>query len=142
MKSVILSIIFMVLGITAYGHQGSHSQSEHLTFAQGAYHAHVEWTVGPLVSDYSTLSLHWRSGVDHQIIAAPGNFSVELFMPSMGHGSSPTTVEAQNDGSYKVSGVFFSMPGDWLVKVVLNEADGVQETQAFTLLIEGAGHQH
>ena len=37
---------------------------------------------------------------------------VLLWMPSMGHGSTPTTVSKVDIGSYRVSNVFFIMPGE------------------------------
>jgi len=39
--------------------------------------------------------------------------SVFLWMPSMGHGSSPVTVERLGAGRYRASAVFFLMKGDW-----------------------------
>ena len=39
--------------------------------------------------------------------------SLLLWMPSMGHGSSPTTVTRIDVGTYRASNVFFIMPGEW-----------------------------
>ena len=41
---------------------------------------------------------------------------VVLWMPSMGHGSSPTTVEKLDVGTYRTHDVFFTMPGEWQIK--------------------------
>ena len=34
-------------------------------------------------------------------------------MPSMGHGSAPTTIEVIDTGTYRVKDVSLFMPGDW-----------------------------
>jgi hypothetical protein len=39
-----------------------------------------------------------------------------LWMPSMGHGSSPTKVNRVDVGTYRASNVFFIMPGEWELK--------------------------
>ncbi|MBL7687617.1 MAG: FixH family protein [Bdellovibrionaceae bacterium] len=47
------------------------------------------------------------------------SIKVVLWMPSMGHGSSPVTVEKLSDGVFRASRVFFSMGGDWDVRFQL-----------------------
>lgn len=42
-----------------------------------------------------------------------GEANVLLWMPGMGHGSSPTKVERLDTGTYRASQVFFVMPGEW-----------------------------
>lgn len=51
---------------------------------------------------------------------------VILFMPSMGHGSRPTQVTRSQEGAeaaaqevYKVTQVYFTMPGEWEIQVEL-----------------------
>jgi len=46
-----------------------------------------------------------------------GEIAVELWMPSMGHGSSPVTVTKVDVGTYRATQVFFTMPGDWEIRV-------------------------
>ncbi len=41
---------------------------------------------------------------------------IVLWMPSMGHGSSPVTVEKLSTGLYRAKNVFFSMKGDWEIR--------------------------
>lgn len=63
----------------------------------------------------------------------PGHqFKVVLFMPSMGHGSSPTRVEPLRDsagnpavGQYWVKQVYFSMDGDWDIRLQLKNGNQV-----------------
>lgn len=54
--------------------------------------------------------------------------SIELWMPDMGHGSSPVSVEKIDSGTYLVSDVYFSMHGDWQIKISsLNGENKIEE---------------
>lgn len=55
---------------------------------------------------------------------------VVLWMPSMGHGSSPVAVERISKGLYLARDVFFSMKGDWEIRFQLA---GNQVVHAITL---------
>lgn len=50
-----------------------------------------------------------------------------LWMPSMGHGSSPTKVEQIDIGSYRAKNVFFIMPGEWELRFQLKEGSTVKD---------------
>ena len=52
---------------------------------------------------------------------AQGEVAVMLWMPAMGHGSSPVTVSAQGAGVYEVSKAYFIMPGAWDVRVQIKQ---------------------
>ncbi len=41
--------------------------------------------------------------------------TVRLFMPSMGHGSSPVAVTPTAPGDYRATNVYFSMHGEWQI---------------------------
>jgi hypothetical protein len=56
-----------------------------------------------------------------------GNVSVALFMPSMGHGSSPITVERLDVGTYRAKNVFFTMAGNWEIQFMLKAGDAVTD---------------
>jgi hypothetical protein len=45
------------------------------------------------------------------------SLGVALWMPSMGHGSSPVTVDRLGEGKYRASNVFFVMRGAWEIHV-------------------------
>lgn len=58
----------------------------------------------------------------------PGeNVEVVLWMPHMGggHGSDPVTVEAADVGTYRLRRVFFSMPGEWEIRVFIKTGGNV-----------------
>lgn len=65
------------------------------------------------------------------------DLAVKLFMPSMGHGSLPTQVEAEVDekghkisGKFRVKDVYFSMPGKWEIRLELKKAAAVLDRAA------------
>ncbi len=113
----------------------------HLMFQGGAVHLVCTWANGPNPSPAeSLLDVEWKKGSDHSAIEAPGKFKVELYMPMMGHGSSPTQIDRVIDdkgnpvlGAYQVTGMYFTMPGDWEVRATLLTPDGKSETEKFTV---------
>lgn len=52
---------------------------------------------------------------------------VILWMPSMGHGSTPTTVSAIDVGIYRVDEVFFVMPGEWEIRFQIKNGRAVAD---------------
>lgn len=46
---------------------------------------------------------------------------VMLWMPSMGHGSTPTQTSRLDIGTYRASNVFFIMPGDWEIRFLVKD---------------------
>lgn len=62
-----------------------------------------------------------------------GQIEVVLWMPSMGHGSSPVTVEKVDVGTYRASEVFFTMPGDWEIRVQRKSGGNILEQAVFQI---------
>lgn len=63
-----------------------------------------------------------QSPVPQEVSADVG---VKLWMPSMGHGSSPVLVRRVDIGTYLVEDVYFSMTGDWDIQIQLNTETGL-----------------
>lgn len=63
-----------------------------------------------------------------------GLIKVQLWMPDMGHGSSPVRVEKLDIGTYRASQVFFSMRGKWEVRFQLKEGTSVKDQATYTLI--------
>lgn len=57
----------------------------------------------------------------------PKDVSVIPWMPSMGHGSSPVTIEETKPGVFRAKEIFFIMPGPWEIKFKLEEEINVVE---------------
>lgn len=54
-----------------------------------------------------------QTPIEVDLTATP---QVVLWMPSMGHGSTPTQTTRVDEGTYRVTNVFFIMPGDWEIR--------------------------
>lgn len=52
---------------------------------------------------------------------------IQLWMPSMGHGSSPVTMTLLEEGVYKAEDIFFIMPGPWDIRFQLKDGSIVVE---------------
>lgn len=50
-----------------------------------------------------------------------------LWMPSMGHGSTPTVIQRLDVGTYRASNVFFIMPGEWDLKFQIKSGSEVTD---------------
>ena len=134
MKTLILALS-LVLPSLASSVAQAQAPMQHLTFLKGELHAHVTWEKGPTAGSESVMHVAFVDKT-HHAVELPAKLKVELWMPAMGHGSSPVTVEKALDeqgapklGEYRVSQVYFIMSGEWEAKVTLVLADSSQETQ-------------
>ncbi|MFI5390863.1 MAG: FixH family protein [Bacteriovoracales bacterium] len=125
---ILSTIIFLISTFSAFGSD----PQQHLSFSNDTIHADVTWATGPQNEKESVMLVKFRAAEKIDNL----DLKVSLFMPEMGHGSSPTKVEKIPGGNiYKISKVFFTMPGIWEVRVTLRIEDGPKETQAFSLNI-------
>jgi hypothetical protein len=62
----------------------------------------------------------------------PPGFSIFLWMPSMGHGSSPVTISRLGAGIYEVTKVYFIMDGEWQIRIQLKDGANLLEEINFT----------
>lgn len=129
----------------AHEHQGMAGE---LKFNNGV-HAHLFWEQGPQENAESVLRIEFMNAATHSPTEVIGVPKVSLWMPDMGHGSSPTALQRVLDpngqirtGVYRVLNIYFVMSGVWEVRVELNNADGSTETQSFEVNINGGGHHH
>ncbi len=108
------------------------SANPSLTFRDGS-RAELTWLKGPaLVPEESILQLKWFSsaGQSARPIALP---MVDFQMPQHGHGTSPVAVTETEPGTFIVSEIYFTMPGDWEISVTVSAPSGVEETQKLLL---------
>ena len=124
------------------------AKAEDLSFADGALLARTQWVRGPGSPEESVLRVQFADAGGASV--DPAGFRVQLWMPDMNHGSSPTRIEALNGGdgarivgAYLVRNMYFTMGGFWEVRLTVKFADGRQETRAFPVEIgsaHGGGH--
>lgn len=81
----------------------------------------LTWEKFPTSEDFG--SFIFKTGRENSADKSPlpqdleGEIAVVLWMPSMGHGSSPVTVTKLDTGTYRADRVFFTMPGDWEIRI-------------------------
>lgn len=78
----------------------------------------------PKSLQYASMIVVFYDLKNMSVIKAPENpLSVRLWMDSMNHGSSPTTVESLAPGVFRVSKIYFIMDRDWTVHFELGRGD-------------------
>ena len=151
MKAVLFSLCAIFFSMSAFAHSGHEG---HLVFADGKIHAHLSWEHGPDGSGgESKMRLEWHDGATHALFEPGLPFSVSLWMPSMGHGSGPTQIQAVLNrngevvtGTYLVTNMYFLRMADWEIRVTMKYPDDREETQTWPIVVEGddhhCGHHH
>ena len=98
----------------------------------------LTWEHKPSGDEKGEFTLHfWKKseGTEHGPYVTPSlKVAVKLFMPSMGHGSSPVKIAAKTDaggtaipGVFSVTEVFFVMEGKWQIQIQLKDGTDVQD---------------
>jgi hypothetical protein len=104
--------------------------------------ASLDWIKTPSSDEAGSFKLYFwdkNQGTAQQpvFLNPDGQVLVKLFMPSMGHGSSPVSVtQAQTasgdpfEGVFDVKNVFFVMPGAWEIRILFKATNGQLSDQA------------
>jgi hypothetical protein len=98
--------------------------------------AQLSWEKNQTEDETGTFTLHFGNldTAKNLLLKDPAQIlQVRLWMPSMGHGSSPLTVTKSAVGVYEVTGVWFSMPGQWEIQIKLQDENGVVSESSFAL---------
>jgi len=99
----------------------------------------VQWETPPTTKAYSSLILNFidaqGEGVDLETLHE-AQLKVILWMPSMGHGSSPTKIEKLASGSYRISRIYFIMPGDWEIRFQLSKDTQLLDQEKIELILK------
>lgn len=97
-----------------------------------------EWEKLPNDSDFGALVFKTYRWVNDQRVPEDlsGTAALVLWMPSMGHGSSPTTVTRAEQGVYRATRVFFVMPGAWDLHFQNKSADKVIDETVDSIILE------
>jgi len=117
---ILITLIALFVGSMALaqnhdGHNGTHTPN--VCTNNSAVCAHLMFPKTPNSTDESQFILHF---VTNQAIT---NLKVALWMPDMGHGSSPVTIKSIDNNHYQVSNAYFIMSGDWEVRVQFTSDD-------------------
>lgn len=106
-----------------------------LKFDQTHFCGHITWEKQQSEDEMGSFLIQFGVlGSDNQLVpqTPPASLTVVLWMPSMGHGSSPVSITALSTGLYRVSNVWFSMPGEWLIQVKFKNQTAVLDEASQT----------
>ncbi len=107
-----------------------------LFFKQERVCAKLEWEKRPTETEAGSFNLKLSIPENPSELTDPKHTpAVVLWMPSMGHGSSPVTVKKTAKGIYEATNVFFIMPGQWNIRLQLKNNDEVIDEVIQTISI-------
>lgn len=88
----------------------------------------VSWKTIPTSDNTGSMTLtFYEKGDPDRIISPVNEPHLFLWMPSMGHGSSPVVMNLVSDGVYLASEIFFIMPGQWEMRYQLKNGSKIVE---------------
>jgi hypothetical protein len=91
------------------------------------------WKQGPQTGAESVLEFHIVNPKTSEAVELQGELQVDLWMPDMGHGSSPVEIEKSTTtpGVYTIKKMYFIMNGAWQVRLhIVQGGQVVDETVA------------
>lgn len=86
---------------------------------------HLQWLKKPNSTEYSHFQIQFKKLNSTESLSPEelnqifSELAVVLWMPSMGHGSTPVKLFHKSPGVIDVENVFFIMPGDWEIRIQL-----------------------
>ncbi|MBC7457388.1 MAG: hypothetical protein H7235_03860 [Bdellovibrionaceae bacterium] len=80
--------------------------------------------IGSLIFKTFRLNTFDHTAIELNTVSVP---QVQLWMPGMGHGSTPTHVTQLDVGTYRAENVFFIMPGEWDMRFQIKDGDTVSD---------------
>lgn len=107
------------------------------SFTRSGYCLLWNWNLEPTDTTYGSLELKiFYVSTENQTLVPvdpDDEVSLLLWMPSMGHGSTPTTVQRTDTGHFLFSNIFFIMPGEWELKFQLKSGSSVTDEVIISL---------
>lgn len=126
-------------GNMAQGSQDQKFSECTLRFSTSKYCLAWKWEEMPTSAKAGTLVFKVYRGNTYDDTPVEMDFgsipTLVLWMPSMGHGSSPTTVTRLDVGTYRVSNVFFIMPGKWEMRFQIKDGTTIQDEAVVALTL-------
>lgn len=84
------------------------------------YKLRLLWEVGPDQNGENKLVL-LVNDLNGKRVSFSKDFNAYIWMPSMGHGSSPISIHEVSEGIYELSDIYFIMGGHWEFYIQLKE---------------------
>lgn len=108
------------------------------TFSKSQLCINWYWVTVPTAKSSGTLifktfrpNILDQTAIELDLVDIP---QVILWMPSMGHGSSPTKTERIDQGTYRTTNVFFIMPGEWEIRFQVKSGTEVVDETSIQLV--------
>ncbi len=87
-----------------------------------------KWLTQPKANEMASLTFNiYVQEKPTEFVDPKNEVNIQLWMPSMGHGSSPVTLVKTEAGRYKTENIYFVMPGEWEIRFQLKEEQSVIE---------------
>lgn len=128
--------LFLIFGCAKPNYQspstwtavGTESKGYKLFFATQNTAVDLNFEVGPNDSEANSFTLKFYKPENPDVpVDIDQTLAVVLWMPSMGHGSSPVHIQKVATGIYKITDAYFIMPGEWEIRLQLKENSSVIE---------------
>jgi hypothetical protein len=119
MKSVLLTII-TIFSLVASAHQFHTPNYCHANVEN--FCAHIGYSEQPQVNEAFEFVVDFVT--TPEMLNKISTANVQLWMPSMGHGSAPVKIERLDLNHFQVSEAYFVMAGTWSVKIEAVTAEG------------------
>lgn len=116
---VVALVLFVLVGLSAFA-EGDHSVNVCSAKNQEVC-GHIGHMSGMKSDSEAQFVTHLEIPGEIQVT----DLAVQLWMPSMGHGSSSVKITQLGVNKYKVTEAFFVMPGAWEVRVTF-KLEGVE----------------
>lgn len=111
-----------------------------LTFSEQSVSVDAYWITTPAVEPEQRLRLEVRDLKSGQLVPAPSDLSVSVWMKTHSYGMVEPSVEPMKDkegramlGIYEASNIFFLVPGQWEVRVYMGESKDAKPMQKFAV---------
>lgn len=113
MKLQLVALVLLVLvSLSAFSQADDHSANV-CSVKDQTVCGHIGHMTGMKSDSEAQFVAHLEIPSDIQVT----DLTLKLWMPDMGHGSSPVTLTAFGVNKYKVTQAFFIMPGTWEVRI-------------------------
>jgi hypothetical protein len=119
MKFLLIAAFASLASVTTFAQHDDEHSVEVCSTIDASICAHVGHMKDLTPSKSGSFVVHVTGPVE------TANMSVLLWMPSMGHGTSPVTVTQFDVNKYNITKASFLMKGDWLVRLAFTAADVV-----------------
>ncbi len=123
------SVLLPISGFAFEAQQKKQAQCP-IEFKKVGQCASIEWRVAPKIDAYAEATLKFwskKTGAPTGPFENPDckQLAVSLWMPSMGHGSSPIRLTLRETGIIDATKIYFSMGGLWDLKILLKNGNQV-----------------